>query len=26
VATVAQVYLRLNGETLIQPENITIKP
>jgi len=26
VATVAQVYLRLNGETLILPENITIKP
>ena len=26
VATVAQVFLRLNGETLIQPENITIKP
>ena len=26
VATVAQVYLRLHGETLIRPENITIKP
>ena len=26
VTTVAQVYLRLHGETLIQPENITIKP
>ena len=26
VATVAQVYLRLHGETLIRPENITVKP
>ena len=26
VATVAQVYLRLNGEALIRSENITIKP
>jgi hypothetical protein len=25
VATVAQVYLRMNGETLVRPENITIK-
>lgn len=25
VATVAQVYLRINGEALIRPENITIK-
>jgi 3'-5' exonuclease len=25
VATVAQVYLRMHGETLIRPENITIK-
>ena len=26
VITVAQVYLRMNGEPLIQPENIEIKP
>ena len=25
VATVAQVFLRMNGETLVRPENVTIK-
>ncbi len=25
VATVAQVYLRIHGETLVRPENISIK-